>query len=205
LSLLVGKGISELKKGPLISLAAVSLVVLVLFPFDIQIGIFVRDITPDSFDDAFNFLSKWGLYLFYAIFAALIIYSLSNKNKRLKGICLAYVKAQIVFSFLVVRVLKILLGRARPLYGTEFTFFSLDFGYNAFPSGHSADAFVSGVFLFFLLRNSAYRFLPLAYALLIALSRITASAHHPSDIAAGMAIGILGARYMLRKEPEWCQ
>jgi membrane-associated phospholipid phosphatase len=47
--------------------------------------------------------------------------------------------------------------------------------------------------------------LPLAYALLMALSRITASAHHPSDIAAGMAIGILGARYMLSKEPEWCQ
>lgn len=205
MSLLVEKRTFEFNKGLLILTAAVSLLILLLFPFDAQIGTFFRDMTPDSLDDGFYFLSKWGLYLFYAIFVALVIYSLLKKNKRLTEICLAYLKAQIIFSFIIVRILKICLGRARPLYGTEFTFFSLDFGYNAFPSGHSADAFVSGVFLFCLLRNSWYRFLPLAYALFIALSRITASSHHPSDIAAGMAIGVLGARYMLRKQYDWCR
>ena len=165
----------------------------------------MRDVTGAMFYGAFNFLSKTGLYLFYAIFAGLMIYSFFKKNRRLAGACLAYLKAQIIFSFVVVKGLKILLGRARPLNGTEFTFFSLDFGYNSFPSGHATNAFVSGMFLFCLLGNSSYRFLPLAYAILIALSRITVSVHHPSDVAAGIAIGVLGARYMLQKQPEWCQ
>jgi membrane-associated phospholipid phosphatase len=96
--------------------------------------------------------------------------------------------------------MKIVFGRARPEYGAEFTFFSLDAHYNSFPSGHSADAFVSGVFLFYLMKRSkynAYRLLPLAYALLMAVSRVIVSAHYPSDIVAGMAIGILGACFVL--------
>jgi membrane-associated phospholipid phosphatase len=117
-------------------------------------------------------------------------------------LCLAYVKAQLIFSFVLVRILKIILGRARPGHGSEFTFFSLAFRYNSFPSGHSVDAFVSGVFLFYLLKNSKYsacRFLPLIYAFLIALSRVFISSHYPSDVAAGMAIGILGAWFFISR------
>ncbi|MGD9023003.1 MAG: phosphatase PAP2 family protein [Deltaproteobacteria bacterium] len=194
-----------MKRGPFIALAFLSLAVLILFPFDVQIGMSVRDVVPDTWDDSLNFASNWGLYVFYASFAALMIYSLARKKKRLTSICIAYLKAQIIFAFLTVRVLKILLGRARPLYGTEFTFFSFDSGYNAFPSGHAADAFVSGVFLYCLLRNSWYRFLPIAYALFMAWLRMAVSVHHPSDVVAGMAIGIIGARYMLRREDRWCR
>ena len=105
--------------------------------------------------------------------------------------------------------MKIFFGRARPKYGGEFTFFSLDSHFNSFPSGHSADAFVSGVFLYYLLKYSKYskyRFLPLAYALLIAFSRVVVSAHYLSDAVAGMAIGILGAYFFLsrqHKQPGW--
>jgi undecaprenyl-diphosphatase len=98
--------------------------------------------------------------------------------------------------------MKIVLGRARPDYGAEFTFFSLDAHYNSFPSGHSADAFVSSVFLYYLLKDSrygAYRFLPPAYALVIAVSRVVVSAHYPSDVIAGVAIGILGAYLVLSR------
>ena len=114
----------------------------------------------------------------------------------------AYVKAQLIFAFVLVRILKIVLGRARPGHGAEFTFFSFAFRYNSFPSGHSADAFVSGVFLYYLLKNSKYsacRFLPLIYAFLIAVSRVFISSHYPSDVAAGMVIGILGAWFFISR------
>ncbi|MCJ7776334.1 MAG: phosphatase PAP2 family protein, partial [Desulfobulbaceae bacterium] len=78
-----------------------------------------------------------------------------------------------------------------------------DSHFNSFPSGHSADAFVSGVFLYYLLKYSKYskyRFLPLAYALLIAFSRVIVSAHYLSDAVAGMAIGILGAYFFLSRQ-----
>ena len=174
-----------------------------LFPFDAQIGIYVEKLTPDSFNYVLEFSTNWGLYLFYFVFTGLIIYALVKKNKKLRAICLVYLKAQLIFSFATVRVMKILLGRARPKYGTEFTFFSVDDAYNSFPSGHSADAFVSGVFLFYLLRHSKYRVVPLGYALSMALLRIIVNAHHPSDVIAGMAIGILGACFMLSERPSW--
>lgn len=174
--------------------------VFVLFFFDAQIGIFVRKLTPDGLDYLFEFFSNFGLYLFYLIFAGLLIYALFRKNSELKSACMTYFKAQLIFSFAVVRSMKILFGRTRPEYGTEFRFFSVDNQYNSFPSGHSADAFVSGVFLFYLLRHSRYRVVPLFYALFMALLRIMVNAHHPSDVIAGMGIGILGAYFMLSKE-----
>ncbi|MGB5746669.1 MAG: phosphatase PAP2 family protein [Desulfobacterales bacterium] len=143
---------------------------------------------------------KWK----YAIFIPLAFLSIPilKKDHNLINIVLAYIKAQLAFSLVVVRLLKVFLGRARPGYGSEFTFFETSFKYNAFPSGHSTDAFVSGIFLFYLLKQTKYagcRFLPLIYAFLIALSRGFVSSHYPSDVAAGMAIGILGAWYFISR------
>jgi len=93
-------------------------------------------------------------------------------------------------------------GRARPGHNPEFAFFSFSFRHNSFPSGHSADAFVCGVFLFYLLKHSKFsacRFLPLIYAFLIAISRVFISSHYPSDVLAGMAIGILGAWFFISR------
>ena len=175
---------------------------IILFIFDTPLWLAARDLITPGYYFIAKLITKWGLYLFYAIFAALFVYSLIMKNRRLTGLCLAYLKAQLIFSFAVVRFLKIVLGRARPGHGADFTFFSLKSHYNAFPAGHSADAFVSGVFLYFLLKQSKYsgsRYLPLIYAFLIAVSRIFVSAHYPSDVAAGMAIGVLGAWFFISR------
>ena len=193
-----------LKKNLLIPVSAVTVAVVVLFAFDYQIGIYVRKATSFGFIFDLKLLSRWGLFLFYAVFAGLLVYSLILKNRELKDLCLGYIVAQAIFSIALVRCMKIVFGRARPEYGTEFHFFSFDFEYNSFPSGHAADAFVSGLFLFHILRNSTYSkfsFLPLAYASFIALLRVTDAAHHPSDIVAGMAIGVLGAYLILSRHP----
>ena len=193
---------ANLKKNLILSILTASLAVFVLFAFDETVWVFSKNLIPSDFFLIPKALSKRGLYLLYFIFAGLLIYSFFKKDNKLKGICWAYIKTQLIFSFGVVRCMKIVFGRARPKYGGEFTFFSLDSHYNSFPSGHSADAFVSGVFLYYLLKYSKYsrlRFLPLAYAFLIAFSRVMVSAHYPSDTVAGMVIGILGAYYILTK------
>ncbi len=173
--------------------------------FDSPLWLAARDVlTPGCYSIA-QLITNRGLYLFYAIFASLFGYSLLRKNRRTIDLCLAYLKAQLVFSFAVVRLFKIFVGRARPGHGTDFSFFSLNSRYNAFPSGHSADAFVSGVFLYYLLKNSKYagsRFLPLIYAFTIAVSRVFVSAHYPTDVAAGMAIGILGAWFFISRQKQ---
>jgi membrane-associated phospholipid phosphatase len=199
---------ASLKNKLLIPISIVSLTVIMLFFFDIRLAIFVQDLIPDDSNHMLKVLSKQGLYLFYFIFMGLIFYSLYKKDIKLKKVSWAYVRAQLIFSFVVVRVMKIFFGRARPGHGAEFTFFSLDARYNSFPSGHSADAFVSGVFLFYLLKDSKYskyRFLPIVYACLMALLRVIVNAHYPSDVVAGTAIGTLGACFFLSKlsdQPE---
>ena len=180
-------------------------IILILFLFDTPIWQAARDLVEPDYLYISKLLSHWGLYLFYAIFAGFWIYAFIRKNRKFLNFDLAYLKAQIIFSLVVVRIFKVVLGRARPGYGSEFTFFETTGKYNAFPSGHSADAFVSGVFLYYLLkqtRYAAFRLLPLIYAFLIALSRVFVSAHYPSDVAAGITIGILGAWFFIYRSQQ---
>jgi undecaprenyl-diphosphatase len=182
-----------------------SVTTVMLFGFDHRISALVQQYLIPDIKSASKLFSDTGVVFFYFIFAILLIYTFFKKNQRLKEMIWAYLKTQIIFSLLTVRILKICLGRARPKYGSDFTFFSLDADYNSFPSGHSADAFVSGIFLFYLLkysRFSQYRHLPLLLALLIALSRVAGNAHFTSDVLAGSAIGIFGAYYFISKLPE---
>ena len=182
------------------------IIIPILFIFDTPIWQAARDLVEPDYLYIPELFTHWGLYLFYFIFAVILIDAFIKKKQKLIHIGLAYLKAQVVFSLVVVRFFKVLLGRARPGYDPEFAFFETSFKYNAFPSGHSADAFVSGVFLYYMLKQSqytGYRFLPLIYAFLIALSRVFVSSHYPSDVAAGMVIGILGAWFFLaRCQPQ---
>ncbi len=195
-----GKNNRTVKKKAAIFIPVIFFPIIILLFCDTRIWLSARDLIPPDYYFIAKLITNWGLYVFYALFAALFVYSFIGKNRKLTGQCLAYLKAQLIISFAVVRFLKILLGRARPGHGADFTFFSLNSDYNAFPSGHSADAFVSGLFLYYLLKQSKYadwRFLPLIYAFCIAVSRVLVSAHYPSDVGGGMAIGIMGAWFFL--------
>ena len=193
---MMGNNDHAMKKKLLVFMPIVLVPFVILLNFDTRLWLTARDLVPPDYHFIAKLITNWGLYIFYAIFAALFVISFIEKKRKLADLCRAYLKAQLIVSFAAVRFLKIVLGRARPGHGNEFTFFSLNSRYNSMPSGHAADAFVSGVFLYCLLRQSKYthyRFLPLIYAFLIAISRVFVSAHYPSDVAAGMAIGILGA------------
>ncbi len=190
------------KNKNLLVITSVFVLVLLLLLIDFRILGFVQQLITPELKSVGKILSKEGVLLLYGIFLLLFIYALINKNQKLKKTFLVYLQVQILFSFILVRIMKIVFGRARPKIGSEFTFFSLEADFNSFPSGHSADAFVSGIFLFYLLKNSkysAYRYLPLLYAATIALSRIVVNAHYPSDVLAGAAIGIFGAWFYLNR------
>ena len=195
-----------MKKQRLIFIPIVVLPIVILYFFDTRIWLAASKLVArDPYYGITDLITTKGMYLFYAAFILLLAYALIKKNQKLTGLLVAYIKTQLIFSIALVRILKIILGRARPEHGSEFTFFSFAFRYNSFPSGHSADAFISGVFLFYLLKHSKYsacRFLPLIYAFLIAISRVFISSHYPSDVVAGMGIGILGAWYFISRLPK---
>ena len=63
--------------------------------------------------------------------------------------------------------------------------------YASFPSGHATTAFAALVAIGAIFPQA--RALLWIYAVLIALSRVVVTAHHPSDVIAGAVVGAVGA------------
>lgn len=93
----------------------------------------------------------------------------------------------------LVHLIKLIVGRARPeLFADHgaysLTPFAYDDLYSSFPSGHSAA--VGAFFGAFSMLVPRLRPLFLLGALVIGLSRIIVGAHYPSDVAAGLLLGL---------------
>ena len=71
-----------------------------------------------------------------------------------------------------------------------------DSGYS-FPSGHAQTSFFLGTILAFVIYRTStkkyYIFFPLAWAILVALSRVVIGVHYPFDVTMGALIGLIAA------------
>lgn len=95
---------------------------------------------------------------------------------------------------IIVDILKIVFGRARPellLSQDIFQFFFFRFGheYNSFPSGHTACAMAAGVALALIFPKC--RSMALAGAIILACTRFITTAHYISDVVASSMIAVL--------------
>ena len=95
---------------------------------------------------------------------------------------------------IVVKFLKIFIGRARPVFFealgmTGFYPPSLDWAFNSMPSGHTTVTFAGLVMIGML----APKYKPLTWtlAILVGLSRVAYGAHWPSDVLLGAFIGMV--------------
>ncbi len=95
-------------------------------------------------------------------------------------------------SAAMTQLLKHLIGRPRPRFAHADEFIlgpSLDSGLDAFPSGHSLNAFAAATVLaWFVPGLRAPVFL---IAGLVALSRVVRGSHFPTDVFAGAVLGVL--------------
>jgi membrane-associated phospholipid phosphatase len=111
------------------------------------------------------------------------------------GLRLEFLLLAISVPLIVGELVKWTAGRGRPFVGGKanafnFTPFVGTEAHASFPSAHSITAFalafaVAAVW-------PRLRGLMIAYALLIAFTRLVLLAHHPSDVVAGATIGIIG-------------
>ena len=188
------------------ALAAVLLIVAVMVYADAAVAEAARR-SPRWVLVAFAFVtdfgkSGWFLWptgvLLVAI-AALASPALAPVHRLL----LAAVAVRLGFLFvaiaapgLFVTVVKRLIGRARPFVGGHADpFLYLQFvwrpDYASMPSGHATTAFAAAVA--FGLLWPRLRLPMLAYALVIAVSRVVLDAHYVSDVLAGAIVGAVGA------------
>jgi membrane-associated phospholipid phosphatase len=112
------------------------------------------------------------------------------------GLHLQFLFLAVSLPLVVGELLKWTAGRGRPFVGGHadafnFVPFTGTGAYSSFPSAHSITAFalafaVAAVW-------PRLRGLMIAYALLIAVTRLVLLAHHPSDVVAGATVGVIGA------------
>ncbi len=110
-----------------------------------------------------------------------------------------FVFLSIVFSGLLLNLVKTMIGRYRPryfladnLYG--FQPFNFDFGMNGFPSGHSQTAWALMISLSLLFPRYTAAFV--GSAALVAASRVFVSAHFVSDVLMGSYMGMFLTLYL---------
>ncbi len=103
----------------------------------------------------------------------------------------------IMSSGIVTQIFKNIINFPRPpaiLDIDTFILYGEAYKANSLPSGHAASAFSFYGLLFFYLTNFKIRYLFIAIASIVALSRIAVGIHWPIDVFIGSAIGFLSAK-----------
>lgn len=73
----------------------------------------------------------------------------------------------------------------------------------SFPSGHSQSSFFLGVMISFVIfrvtgqSNKLFALIPVAWAMLVSMSRVVIGVHYPWDVAAGAALGLISALFVI--------
>lgn len=121
----------------------------------------------------------------------------SAERLRQASIVPAFLFAAVAVSGMLVDLLKVVFGRARPklLFAAgnyDFTWLGLQADHWSFPSGHAATAaaLATGLWCLWPRPIACY----IAFAVLIAVSRVITGAHYPSDVVMGACIGMVATR-----------
>lgn len=132
-----------------------------------------------------SLLGNLGMIWFFA--AALLLIRKEYRKYSLM-IVLAIATAYLVGELM----LKPFVGRPRPCQVNEMVPMLVPVpGSYSFPSGHSASSFAAAMVLLF--DNKKFGVAGLVLAVLIAFSRMYLYVHYPTDVAAGILLGILSA------------
>ena len=112
------------------------------------------------------------------------------------GLRLQFLFFAVLAPLLAGEVIKWIVGRGRPFVGGKanpfnFVHFAGTEAYASFPSGHAVTAFALAFAVSAIWPRA--RGAMIAFALLIAFTRLVLLAHHPSDVVAGALIGVVGA------------
>ena len=114
---------------------------------------------------------------------------------KIKNSYVFYVLLSIFFACGITKVLKVIIGRARPIFADPmlFNMFSDSSEFNSMPSGHTAVCFAALVMCGMLFPRIKWATWTLA--IMVGASRVYIGAHWVSDVILGAFIGMLCADF----------
>lgn len=135
------------------------------------------------------FFARSAIYLIIAAAVILIFLEKRWRYRLYRGLLL--ILSFLIARGLVVEVIRFFYHRPRPYLALGFKpIISPEISYS-FPSGHAAVAAAVAAAIFF--TNRRWSWWAAGAALLVGLGRVYVGVHWPSDIVAGLAIGVLSA------------
>ena len=154
--------------------------------FELSILDFIRENIANSvFDTVMPIITKFGDGGIFWI--ALAVLLLLFKKTRKTGLCMGLA---LIMGFIVGNlVLKNVVARIRPYdLNPEIELLIKHLSDFSFPSGHTLASFEAATAIF--INNKKWGVACLILAFLVALSRIYLYVHYPTDVLAGMLLGI---------------
>ena len=140
--------------------------------------------------------ANWGVVVFGVLAVGLWMLARPYGDDRYKRACACGLAAGAV-GLLINQVIIYFWHRPRPYQAHAQIVPFLARSHDAsFPSDHASAAFGIAFAVFFVARKAGILFL--AYAVLIAVSRVLAGVHYPTDVLAGAAIGLAAATVVVR-------
>jgi len=174
---------------------------------------------PLWFREAFEWITVFGLsgwFLYPLGFILLYLAAMTSPGlPRVTQGVLAALTARCGFLFLAIAlpglfttIVKRLIGRARPFVGGHddpflYAPFIWQPAYASMPSGHATNAAAAAIAFGAVWPRA--RPIMWLYAIIIMFSRIVVVAHHPSDVIAGAAVGVIGALTVRRYFAARCR
>ncbi|KNZ42782.1 phosphatase PAP2 family protein [Acetobacterium bakii] len=158
---------------------------------DLTILIWIQNhLVFEQLNGFFIFITNFWSDIFWGL--PLVAFLLVKKETRLTGLTMLL---SLTLCVLVVNLgLKPFVARPRPFTAYEINLLipkPIDL---SFPSGHSASAFAI-VWAYFITQKDYWRWGLVVFALLISFSRLYLFVHYPTDVIAGIIIGILIAYF----------
>jgi undecaprenyl-diphosphatase len=135
-------------------------------------------------------ISYTTTYVSIALAFAVLIISIVKKSKAIRR--QFYIVATVlIFVAIASQGLKSLIYRERPFEAYPSIEKLSEAGSSSFPSGHTLEAFAMATVLSILFSGKKIVIPLFIWATLVAYSRMALGVHYPSDVFAGMVIGVL--------------
>lgn len=170
-----------------------------VFLHNIEVEI-LRDLNLNritQLDVFFQFISNSVSYVAWGIPILLLIIGFVTKKTQLLKKAI-FVLSSVVISSLISLILKYGINRPRPFDTYDFLDKLSSGGSPSFPSGHTTEAFAIAAALIFAFPKW-YTILPsVLWALAVGYSRMSLGVHYPSDVLAGVVVGILSVYLCLQ-------